>query len=623
MKLSVPFVQLPLQFDADRLADEIHGFDHTCWRKHPQNFPGNFALPLISMNGDPDIDGINGPMRPTPYLKQCPYLSQVLQHLGAVWGRTRLMKLSGHAEVTPHADASYYWRERARVHIPIVTKPTVRFICGDAEVNMAPGECWIFDTWRNHRVINADEDARIHLVADTVGSDRFWDLVNHGKAPGARGLDAWRAERVDWTDDHHAELAYESVNVPQVMTPWELQSHLIFLLGEVAPDENLSRARDLASQLIARWKPLWAQYGTDRAGWPSYREALNVFEKSMTQIATSMRVFSGAKVLNILSPMLLDVAVADKGVELAAYEPRKPVALAPTPAPAPAALAFANVAKKRDEVFERPIFIISPPRSGSTLLFETLAQARNVFTIGQESHQLIEGIPGLNPAYRDFASNRLDADAATAEEVETLRQRFYAELRDRDGNRPAGGRIRMLEKTPKNALRVPFLAKVFPEAQFVYLHRDPRQTLSSMIEAWQSGRFRTYPKLAGWGNIPWSLLLIPGWQALSDRPLQEIVATQWETTTRTLLDDLDALPSSQCRVMRYDQFLADPEKEVGRLCESLDLEWDCSLKGALPLSRYTVSRPSSEKWRRHADLIDEVFPGIQVTAGRAEKFATR
>lgn len=157
------------------------------------------------------------------------------------------MKLSGHAEVTPHADTSYYWRERVRVHVPIVTKPTVRFVCGDAEVNMAPGECWIFDTWRNHRVINADEDARIHLVADTVGSERFWDLVNRGKAPGAGNFEAWRAESASWTDDRYPELAYESVNVPQVMTPWELQSHLIFLLGEVAPDENLPQARELAS----------------------------------------------------------------------------------------------------------------------------------------------------------------------------------------------------------------------------------------------------------------------------------------------------------------------------------------------------------------------------------------
>ena len=65
------------------------------------------------------------------------------------------MRLSGHAEVTPHADIDYYLREHVRVHVPIVTQPTVRFACGDAEVNMAAGECWIFDTWRMHHVVTA------------------------------------------------------------------------------------------------------------------------------------------------------------------------------------------------------------------------------------------------------------------------------------------------------------------------------------------------------------------------------------------------------------------------------------------------------------------------------------
>ena len=136
MKLHVPFVQLPVQFDAARLLAEIEALGPDRWIDHPQKFPGNFALPLIAVNGDPTSDAIAGPMRPTPALAECPYLMQVLHRLGAVWGRTRLMKLSGHAEVTPHTDLSYYWRERVRVHVPIRTKPNVRFYCGDTDVNM-------------------------------------------------------------------------------------------------------------------------------------------------------------------------------------------------------------------------------------------------------------------------------------------------------------------------------------------------------------------------------------------------------------------------------------------------------------------------------------------------------
>src|SRR4030095_3296846 len=95
--------------------------------------------------------------------------------------------------------------------------------------------------------------------------------------------------------------------------------------------------------------------------------------------------------------------------------------------------------------------------------------------------------------------------------AETLRRRFFEALRDREGRPPPTGQpVRMLEETPKNSLRVPFLARVLPQARFIYLYRDPRQVLSSMIEAWTTGRFRTYPQLPGWNAPSWARPLVPG-----------------------------------------------------------------------------------------------------------------
>ena len=187
MRLDLPFTRLPLRFDHLALAAEVARVPEEVWQAHPSGFPGNDALLLVSQEGDPEDDATYGRMRPTPVLAQLPYIRQVLAGLEAVIGRTRLMRIAPAAEASPHIDTAYYWWDRARVHVPIETNPGVEFHCGDEHIHMAAGECWVFDTWRTHRVTNPGPVARIHLVVDTVGSHAFWDLVERGPSGAGRG----------------------------------------------------------------------------------------------------------------------------------------------------------------------------------------------------------------------------------------------------------------------------------------------------------------------------------------------------------------------------------------------------------------------------------------------------
>ncbi len=611
-------MQLPLLFDAAALEAEVRAVDESAWRPHPQGYPGNDALTLITTGGDPGSDAVSGEMRPTVHLERCPYLVQVLHSIGATWGRTRLMRLSGQAEVTEHVDASYYWRERVRVHVPIVTQPTVRFSCGGATINMRAGECWLFDSWRMHKVVNDHSLARIHLVADTVGGAGFWQLVRNAR-PHDRDDPGWKPRLIQPDRTQAPALDFETENVPAVMTPWEMRAHIAFMLSEAVPHRNIPLIQDALLTFVREWHALWACYGADRAGWPRYRSILEAAKPGVVaRGANEVVLLNGVRLMEALHAWVFDVALADRRDDADPEIRQRPGGPA-TARPAPAAASIVS-----DPVFDRPVFIVSPPRSGSTLLFETLAQSPSVYTIGDESHQLIEGISPLAPESRGFSSNRLLAEDATPEIIGELRSRFVSALRDRDQRRPGpAGRVRMLEKTPKNALRVPFLAKVFPEARFIYLHRDPRQVLSSMMEAWSSGRFRTYPQLPGWTGLTWSLLLVPGWRELIGQPLHRVVATQWRTTTELLLDDLEQLAADRWTVARYEALVSDPESEIRRLCQAVSLEWDRTFDKALPLSRYTVSAPDPEKWRRHAAEIETVMPSIQDQVSRAELLAAR
>ena len=175
MRLKREFYKLPVRFDVARMVEEVSGFSEEEWREHPHKYPGNTAMVLISVRGELN-DDIAGPMAVTEKLRRCPYLQQVLASFNTVFGRSRLMRLAPGAEVSTHNDVHYYWRNRVRIHIPIITDPAVRFFCGEKSVHMAAGEAWIFDSWKPHRVINPAAHHRIHLVADTVGPGSFTGL---------------------------------------------------------------------------------------------------------------------------------------------------------------------------------------------------------------------------------------------------------------------------------------------------------------------------------------------------------------------------------------------------------------------------------------------------------------
>ncbi len=611
MRLDTEFIKLPLRFDAARLAAAVAEVPEAAWRPHPQGHPGNSALPLIAAAGDPANDDTRGAMMATPILAQLPYVRQLLAELRAPIGRTRLMRLDGNAEATAHADVNYYWMERLRVHLPIVTTPGVEFVCGERSVHMAAGEAWVFDTWRIHNVLNPHPTRRIHLVADTVGSPELWDLIENGAWPFADPPRPGAPARfVPWRPDLAVDLVTERTNHPRVMSPWE-QAQLVEALfadldragGERTAERQQAVAglRHLLLAFQRRWRALWAAHGEAESGWAAYRAELAALEGRLGGFER-LKLSNRLDAVNLIRHSLVRPAI-DVTEKTAAQRP---------------APAVSSVAGRR---FERPVFIVSPPRSGSSLLFETLAQSPSVWTVGGESHSLIEGIPALQPRHRDWESNRLTAEDALPATRERLIDAFFLGLRDREGRRPVAGaeNLRLLEKTPKNSLRVPFLAAAFPDALFVYLYRNPRESINSMYEAWLSGRFVTYPQLPGWPpeQTPWSLLLVPGWRQLADRELPEIAARQWEIATRLLLADLEALPAERWCLANYGRLVTEPQAEIERLCGFLGLGWDRELKAPLPLSAHTLTPPEPGKWRRNAALLDPVFPLAAATAQRA------
>lgn len=612
MRLPWEFVRLPLQFDAERLAAEVAALDESEWRPHPDGLPGNSALILVSVNGQ-DTDDLAGPMAPAPRLRCCPYLRQVMASFKTVIGRSRLMRLDPGAEVKLHSDINFYWRERIRIHVPVVTDPAVRFRCAAREVHMEAGEAWVFDNWRQHTVINPSGVRRIHLVVDTVGTAAFWDLVRRGWNPfSGQPLQSLHPQRVGFDPARDAQFPVERYNVVPVAAPATVRAVVQGIVSDLQSDgakgQVVYRMCAVLTALAEEWQGLWAAFGPAEAEWPRYQRLLGgtVEELGRLGAASITMPSNGSSLLAVANAHLM------------------PLLNMEVPPAAPT-----QVATPR---FDRPVFLVSAPRSGSTLLFETLQSLPDIWTIGDESHALFETQDSLRPDTRGYESNSLGRDDLTPEVAAMLRSDFARLLRDAYGRhyqqitedlRPPS--VRFLEKTPKNALRIPFLNALFPDALFVFLYREPRANISSLMDGWRSGKFVTYPNLPGWRRCDWSFLLIPGWRELNNSPLEEIAAAQWVQSNQAVLRALSELPRARWRTLEYSSFLAEPARAVQAIAEFAALQTDADALPAspLPLSRYTLDPPDPEKWRRNETQVRRVLPVATPTWKQLQEFGNR
>jgi aspartyl/asparaginyl beta-hydroxylase (cupin superfamily) len=89
----------------------------------------------------------------------------------------RLLRLKVGSRIREHTDLNLGYEDgEIRVHVPIHTNPGVEFYLAGQRVILNEGECWYINTSLPHRVVNAGEADRIHLVIDCVVDDWVRDL---------------------------------------------------------------------------------------------------------------------------------------------------------------------------------------------------------------------------------------------------------------------------------------------------------------------------------------------------------------------------------------------------------------------------------------------------------------
>jgi hypothetical protein len=178
--------------------------------------------------------------------------------------------------------------------------------------------------------------------------------------------------------------------------------------------------------------------------------------------------------------------------------------------------------------------------------------------------------------------------------------------------------IRLLEKTPENCLRLPFLQALFPDARIIYLVRDGRSNINSLIEGWQQPHlFPGYQvpeplTIPGYVRDRWAFTLIPGWRDLTDRPLEEVCAWQWIRCNAAVLAhrEQEQLPYL---TIHYESLIREPGFVLPQIADFIDVDYAANLAHfTTQLPRINVvSAPDQAKWRsRNPKAIQRILPLI-------------
>lgn len=265
-------------------------------------------------------------------------------------------------------------------------------------------------------------------------------------------------------------------------------------------------------------------------------------------------------------------------------------------------------------MIHRPLFILGPHRSGTTLLYRKLAKHPDTGYLNRWNRRLPR-LPGLAHLLTRLTGRDLPMEAQNvwdrAHRGEDDR-RTAGDLSDGEAARLRGlvesvlslrNATRFLAKYPRLSLRLSWLDALFPDAIFLHLRRDWRAVVSSTVER----RKKRERRGGGWFGVR-----VPGWRRLHGRH-HAIVAGRVFREVTAVLEEEGPAYGDRYFTVDYERLCAEPRETFLEIADRCDLRWTADWERV-------VSRPlrsANGKWR------EKVAPGMidHIRAGDPDFFA--
>lgn len=242
---------------------------------------------------------------------------------------------------------------------------------------------------------------------------------------------------------------------------------------------------------------------------------------------------------------------------------------------------------------ERPVFIIGMPRSGSTLVEQILSSHPDVHGAGEVKY-LSQALGQLRDRFPSLPKFPQMMGKVTGAQLHIVASNYLAALTG-----GAGDAKRVTDKLLTNYFFVGVLHRLFPKARFVHTLRDPVDTcLSGFTKLFKDDMPHSYD-LAELGRYYGKY--------------RELMA-HWEAV----------LPPDVLTTVRYEDVVANTEKEAKALIAFLGLEWNSQClefhKSERPVKTASVAQvrkpiynTAVKRWTKYGDglqpLVEAIYEG--------------
>lgn len=234
-----------------------------------------------------------------------------------------------------------------------------------------------------------------------------------------------------------------------------------------------------------------------------------------------------------------------------------------------------------------PVFLFSLPRSGSTLFQRILSTHADICT-KSELWFLLPHVEALQNKYTFSQYSNISLKNATKGLLEQLpggEDDYYQALRALSdclyGRLAKNSEKYLLDKTPRYYLIIKEIVKIYPNAKFIFLFRNPLAIVASVIESFNGGRLGDYRHRIDLYRGP--RMLADGYDHIKDRSI----------------------------VVRYEDLVREPSSTLKGVCEYLEIPFHTEMLTKFPdvpvgnfgdqfgSKRYTALEPDRiENWRR-------------------------